>query len=331
MANVASLMPQDYWRAIVLYGQNVTTYKLALADCLIVFAQRGVTHVSLQDLAQAFFQRYHDRLANGLPQHSNPLRKTVLEHIVEAYRLGDLTETAAVEQVERQGFHDVVPRFHTVNGAPVPLTFYEATPGGLILTDALLNLFASYSRSDLQTEVTSRWDLVEAAFAMHMPVEVLGTDAHMFYRANGTARVDITATHPVLGAYQNGACFYCGEPLDQATVHVDHVIPRTFVHHDEIWNLVLAHDACNLAKGARLPSRDYLARLYERNEYYIASNHPIKRHLLQQSGATAQSRRMFYERIYAEAQRVLIHVWSGSAAGTLQHDPLAPLQLMGSG
>lgn len=55
------LTPQDYWRAIVLYGNNVATYKPALADSLIAFAQENRTHVSLQELAQAFFVRYRDQ------------------------------------------------------------------------------------------------------------------------------------------------------------------------------------------------------------------------------------------------------------------------------
>lgn len=57
---------------------------------------------------------------------------------MEAYQYGELTETAAIERVARQGFTDVVPRFHTVNGDPIPLRFYEATASGLVLTDALL-------------------------------------------------------------------------------------------------------------------------------------------------------------------------------------------------
>jgi 5-methylcytosine-specific restriction endonuclease McrA len=323
-----ALTAQDYWRAIVLYGNNVATYKIALAACLIAFAKADATNVSLHELAAAFFQRYCERLANVHPQLSNPARKTVLERTVDAYGAGSLTETAAIEQVARQGFDDVVPRFHTVNGAPIPAPFYEATPTGLVLMDSLLDLFGDTARPDLQAEVASRWDLLEAAFAMRLPVEVLGTDEHMLYRTNGYERVDITGTHPVLNGYQNGCCFYCGESLDQDAVHVDHVIPRTFLRHDEIWNLVLAHDTCNLAKSALLPARLYLEKLYERNEYYIASNHPIKRHLIQQMGETPLKRRAFLERTYREAERVLIHVWPGVPSGVGKVSPLTPLRLI---
>jgi 5-methylcytosine-specific restriction endonuclease McrA len=336
---LTTLTTQDYWRAIVLYGNNVATYKIALATCLIGFAEAGTAQVTMHELAIAFFAQYRERLATGHPQLANPARKTVLERAVEAARTGALSEEAAIEQVARQGFGDVVPRFHTVNGAAVPVQFYEATGPGLVLTDSLLTLFHEAARLDLQREVASRWDLLEAAFTMHLSVEVLGTDAHMLYRTNGYERVDITGCVPVLNGYQNGSCFYCGDPLDldtdhsddavntATTTHVDHVIPRTFLQHDEIWNLVLAHDACNLAKGACLPAYPYLEKLYERNEYYIASNHPIKRHLLQQTGETPAKRRQCLEQTYREAERVLIHIWPGMAAGLLRANPLTPLGL----
>ncbi len=66
----------------------------------------------MNELAQAFFHAYRQRLINGLPQQTNPARKTVLEYVVEDYQRGTRTETAAILRVEREGFSDVVPRFH---------------------------------------------------------------------------------------------------------------------------------------------------------------------------------------------------------------------------
>lgn len=86
------LSPQDYWRAIVLYGANVATYKIALAICLMRFAEQDKTQVTMNELAQAFFQAYRQRLANGLPQQSNPARKTLLERAVEGYQHGELSK-----------------------------------------------------------------------------------------------------------------------------------------------------------------------------------------------------------------------------------------------
>ncbi len=52
---------------------------------------------------------------------------------------------------------------------PIPLRFDEATSMGLVLTDARLSTVAGSSPEALQAEAASRWDLLEAAFAMYLP------------------------------------------------------------------------------------------------------------------------------------------------------------------
>jgi hypothetical protein len=41
---------------------DVATYKIALALCLMNFAEQGKTPVSMNELAQAFFQEHCQRL-----------------------------------------------------------------------------------------------------------------------------------------------------------------------------------------------------------------------------------------------------------------------------
>ena len=75
----------------------------------------------MNDLAQAFFHEYRQRLANGLPQQTNPAASPFWS--VPSRRSGSAIslKTAAIELVERQGFSDDVSRFHTVNRDPIPL------------------------------------------------------------------------------------------------------------------------------------------------------------------------------------------------------------------
>jgi hypothetical protein len=58
-------------------------------------------------------------------------------------------------------------------GDPIPLHFYETTSSGLVLPDSRLSTFQGSSQEILRAEAESRWDLLEAAFAMHLPVECL--------------------------------------------------------------------------------------------------------------------------------------------------------------
>ncbi len=66
-------------------------------------------------------------------------------------------------------------------------------------------------------------------------------------------------------------CFYCGKPLTQKTVHVDHFIPWSFVKDDNLWNFVLACPTCNLKKSDKLAPEEQLDLLVARNEKIIVT------------------------------------------------------------
>lgn len=128
---------------------------------------------------------------------------------------------------------------------------------------------------------------------------------------DGDERTNITNNISVLNAYQKGICFYCGEALEGHSIHVDHVIPRQFVYHDEIWNLVLAHEFCNLQKSDALPDRQYIDKLILRNEHFIASNHPIKEKLIKTLGKTQLDRKKYILKVYEDAKIVIPYTWEG--------------------
>ncbi|WP_078427509.1 HNH endonuclease [Alkalihalobacterium alkalinitrilicum] len=72
----------------------------------------------------------------------------------------------------------------------------------------------------------------------------------------------------VLLHYFNANCFYCNKSLTGAKreTHVDHFIPWSFVQSDHIWNLVLSCNKCNSSKSDKLPKRNYLEYIIERND-----------------------------------------------------------------
>ena len=81
---------------------------------------------------------------------------------------------------------------------------------------------------------------------------------------------------------------------------------------DGVWNLVLACGTCNRGehgKFARVPSLALLERLKRRNNYLIASHHPLRETLIGQTGASVEDRRAFLQRTYNAAKRQLIHSW----------------------
>ena len=65
--------------------------------------------------------------------------------------------------------------------------------------------------------------------------------------------------------FEEDNCFYCGNKL-QRKIHVDHFIPWSFVKDDKIWNFVLSCPNCNGRKNNRVPKKDYLVKIEERNK-----------------------------------------------------------------
>ena len=65
---------EDYWKAIILYGLNASTYKIALGKTLINFAKNKTNTVSWEELSKGFLNQYLLSLNqdNPMPQLSNP-------------------------------------------------------------------------------------------------------------------------------------------------------------------------------------------------------------------------------------------------------------------
>ncbi|NCC82265.1 MAG: HNH endonuclease [Clostridia bacterium] len=302
---------KDYWRSIILYGLNTATYKIALAKCLYNFTKEEKTIVSMHDLSVEFFKEFKIRLENGMPQLYIPGRQTKMENIVQRFNLGLVSEEEAISFVENNAFVDVVPRFHTVNNASIPTKFYEYNKNGLILTDSVFEIFSGVDKENLFNEMISRWGLLEAAFQLKNGDTKLINDIRNIYLSKGYERQNITGTIPVLNGYQKGICFYCGESMEGHDIHVDHVIPRQVIYHDDIWNLVLAHAFCNEQKSDALPSIKYINKLIERNEHFIASNHPIKNKLILTMGKTIKERKNYVYKVYNDVKVVIPYTWEG--------------------
>src|SRR5580765_7632203 len=60
--------PENYWRAVILFGQNVASYKFALAKSLIELSALGKESVTLEDLAEPFSRHIVEHLAKAPKQ-----------------------------------------------------------------------------------------------------------------------------------------------------------------------------------------------------------------------------------------------------------------------
>jgi hypothetical protein len=313
----------DCWRALVLYGLNTATYKIALAKTLLGFTEANQVTVSWPELSKQFFEEYLSRLqTNGsMPQGGLPSRRTKMERIVAEHRLGKLTKEQAIDTVGEEAFGDVIPRFHNLGKEQrLQGKFYEIDFGKkLVLTDALFNLATDLP--SLQDEIDARWSLLEGAYSITAGNFQLANDIRNIYLAQGHRRKDLTPNVPFLQGYQGNRCFYCGEEI-VSTLHVDHVLPRQVLCHDEIWNLVLAHEFCNLQKEDRLVGPHFIHKLVARNENIMGSNHPWKKKIAATLGSTPAQRSKRTLEHYKNVSDVLgWNYWGGDSRYSPASDP----------
>ncbi len=65
----------------------------------------------------------------------------------------------------------------------------------------------------------------------------------------------------------------------------------------------------NRTKSARVPEMRFLTRLYNRNEFYISSKHPLAETIVNQTGKTKELRRKFLEKNYNLSLSLSIQKW----------------------
>ncbi|WP_051867984.1 HNH endonuclease [Vibrio sp. ER1A] len=315
---------EDFFKGIVLFGLNAATYKMGLAQTLLTASRHQQSEIEWGQLSELYFDFYMLRLTNNpMPQQGNPNRMTKMERIVKDHQLGVLKRSEAIQKVGDTAFDDVVPRFQTIgtDKSIVANHFYEIEMGKkLILKDSLLGL----NNSQLDTlgeEIDARWGLLEGAFSINQTDFELANDIREIYLKDGYERKALTNNIPFLSGYQGNTCFYCGEKMD-GDIHVDHVLPRQVLNHDEIWNLVLAHGDCNLLKSDRLVGEHFITKLIARNENIMGSNHPWKAQIQVSLGTTPKRRSINLRRHYDNVKTVLgNYYWGGSDSYNPASDP----------
>jgi len=322
---VSDFSTEDYWKALILYGLNQATYKIALGKTLLSLASSGQTRVPWEGLSREFFLQYKQRLSQDspMPQQATPSRQTVMERIIALHQADRLSLEDAIQEVGDTAFEDVIRRFDNLGGDDsFKGKFYRFDFGKeLILTDELHSI-AESNQAELEEELDARWSLLEGAFSIQHENYTLSNDLRLTYLINGHKRKDITNNIPFLQGYQGNICFYCGEPIRKEDIHVDHVLPRQVMFHDEIWNLVLSHSFCNEHKSDKLVGEHYIRKLIARNENIMGSNHPWKKRIMEALGKTPVARGSSLHTHYENVKSIMPgNDWGGVPSYNPSSDP----------
>jgi hypothetical protein len=318
---------ESQWRAIILFGKNSATYKFAFAQALLELVGTETTTIKLADLAEPFSRH----LVRHLQQHDKQGSATSSKFLTACRRFmaQELSQTDLLVQTEKLGFVNVIDAFQIVNNGPVPRPFYEKHlvngKPQLLLTDHLLQLKDSFHFQNFALEAEARWQLVETAWNLQLNpklLEVQYDEAQGLFFIERTLlrRVNITSVREALNGYQKGKCFYSFQDISVKAsspnlCQVDHFLPHLNkqahlpANINGVWNLVLADGQINNHKRARVPELRFLQRLYQRNEFFIASKHPLAETIINQTGATPAQRQHFLHQHYQIALDQSLHRW----------------------
>lgn len=320
---------ESQWRALILFGKNSATYKFAFAKSLLELVDAETTRISLNQLAEPFSRNIVEHLRENDKQGnaaSSKFLNTCRDHIA-----GTIPKEELLVATEKLGFVNVVDAFQNVNGGSVPDLFYEKDYAqgkkDIVITDNLLRLKESFHFHNLSEEVEGRWKLVETAWNLNINPNLLEVrydeqKSLFFIEDSQMRRTDITSVRKALNGYQKGKCFYSFKDISivsgtESVCDVDHFLPHLNKRQhaledaniDGVWNLVLADASVNRKKSARVPDRKYLQRLFNRNEFYISSKHPLAETIINQTGKSKSERQSFLLRQYEIALSSSIHTW----------------------
>ncbi|HWX49174.1 MAG TPA: hypothetical protein VNZ61_14045 [Roseomonas sp.] len=313
------------WRAVVLFGLNVASYKFALAKALLGLADRADDRVPLEELASPFARHLCEHLVRVDKQATSASSKFL--DACRAFNRGDLPEEQLIGTTARLAFKNVIDAFHVVGRGPISVRFFVDErkavdgAGAIRLTDDLRRLAASVQGSGLAEEAEARWRLVENAWSLDLPragVAVQADAAQNLLFVERVRRVNLTGIKAALNGYQRGHCFYCRAETPLGATEVDHFFPWTLKKRGEmldvdgVWNLVLACKRCNRGEGGKsagFPSPRVIARLHERNNWLVDSHHPLRETILLQTGADADARASFLRVRQRIALDALVHEW----------------------
>jgi hypothetical protein len=320
---------ESQWRALILFGKNSATYKFAFAKSLLELVNKETTKISLTELSQPFSKNIIEHLKENDKQGNS--KSSSFLNVCRSHIKKEISDAELWSMTEKLGFVNVVDAFQNINGGQIPDVFYEKnyTSGNkeIIIKDSLLKLKESFHFQNFNQEVEARWNLVETAWNLNLNPKLLEVkydeDKSLFFLENDfMRRTDITSVRDSLNGYQKGKCFYsfqdisvvCGSPQ---LCEVDHFLPHLniAIHNDfganinGVWNLVLAEKEVNRNKSSRIPEKRFLQRLFNRNEFYIESKHPLAETIVNQTGKTKQKRIDFLNEQYQLALDYSIITW----------------------
>ncbi len=291
---------------IISLGSKDNTYKFAFARFLLDYSREHddtETHVSFKTIAEYFLSYYWPQICKLKMKHApqttkKPVVVTIIknefkeQHYPDTYKRIKRKEPDKIKEcisgIVKQCFHNVTWRFQKarISGATEIRLFYDYRIArtvnrnkkyvdldyGIRLNPDAIRFFKNYNVILLKA-VILEWSKFLEDLNIGMPKIIAKTDGRNMKRGSLTRYKKMLT--PIFCE-----CFYCERTLEKGrTTHVEHVIPFDYIAEDDIWNLTLACQECNLSKSGALPPMKYIEKLIERNSKYQGQITPLEKSL----------------------------------------------------
>jgi hypothetical protein len=222
---------EDNWRAIILFGRNVASYKFSLAQALLELKAPSGRLIKLDELAGPFSRHICDHLR--VADRQGTFGSSKFLDACRKYNRGELTQDQLTEHTVRNGFNNVIDAFHVVGRDALPRRFFvdeRQGNNGIRITDEFSGLVAGCQADNLPHEAEARWRLVETAWSLGVSRNIIvvsydSDSENLFTFDLQNRRKSLTGVHDALNGYQKGKCFYCFSDLQLGGSHrpdVDH-------------------------------------------------------------------------------------------------------------
>ena len=305
---------------IIDHGAKDNTYKFALARFLLEYSHSNTqTHVDFSVIAQYFLKYYWTQICKLKMKHApQATKKPEIVQIIEkeftkpyypqTFKEIQMQEPDkvknCVEQIMKRCFHNVIWRFQKVKvgrATEIRLFFdyeiarvkhanrkYVDLDYGINLNPNAMEFFRKYNVVLLKA-VILEWARFLEKMNIGMPKIITKTEGKNISRKN------LEKYKQMLQPFFKD-CFYCKNPLlDGGNTQVEHVIPFDYIAEDDIWNLTLVCQRCNLQKLGALPPMEYLNDLIVRNKEYREKIPELEKSLIRLDSDFKKIARNHYE------------------------------------
>ncbi len=274
---------------IISKGVKSNTYKFALAKFLLDYSksqrlkerdyQINYNEIAIKFLEYYWFQECKYKFKQDFNKDKMPKIIRIIqkycgtEYIPESFekyfKNKQKIKLQMIEEIEKKCFNDVIPRFQPKEQNDYYQHFHKPVKSGnytpseksyIILNKETLSFFKQ------DYEVLSKILILEWAKFLEKtnftPKLISKIELMKDPKRNSLLKFKKMLME------MNQECFYCGISLEQSDTHIDHFIPWSYIYEDEIWNLVLACNRCNLMKSDLLPPKQCLIKIENRNKIY---------------------------------------------------------------